>query len=229
MPGFLSYPFAAIASSLLITVFVHRLPFFGLQQELVRQSQLVVPPKQQVTAKADEIDCWKQPPPIWPRSLILVQKRVPDRDSRVGPATTVTFYDYDLGGNLIQITPRKKTELNSEPTGDVLWDLELNSGHSFYFTPAKPTCQKVDFPVGILRPNWLEGATPLGPSKSWDGSGRQVCGWTKVDFIDYYADAATGGPDSWYFHTMKATFQTIDYKENPSIDPALFVPPDYCR
>jgi hypothetical protein len=40
--------------------------------------------------------------------------------------------------------------------------LELNSGHSYYFTPTQQTCKPMDFPVGILKPNWLEEATPLG-------------------------------------------------------------------
>ena len=110
----------------------------------------------------------------------------------------------------------------------ILWDLELNSGHSYNFTPSQQTCKAIDFPVGILRPTWLKGATPLGPSNSWDESGRIVCGYTKVDFIDYYIDAKTGVPDSWYFHTMKATFQVLNYTANPTIDPALFVPPEYC-
>lgn len=221
--------------------------------------------------------CDHQSPPVWPRSLVVVQQRIPDRDSRVGPATTVTYYDYDRGANLIQIHPEPNCGEEhdggdcdgSETTTKkpVVWDLELNTGHSYYFVPSQKSCTAVDFPVGILRPDWLEGATPLGPSVStwrraransgdFDGGGggsdskddetssgeavanvtdRLVCGWTKVDFIDYYTDADTGLPDSWYFHTMKATFRVLNYTAigEPSwspdtIDPALFVPPDYC-
>lgn len=181
---------------------------------------------------ADDIssDCWKRPIPVWARSFVITQNRVPDIDSKVGPSKTVTYYDYDLGGNLIQ---------DFRENGDVLWDLELSNHHSFYFYPSKQTCKPVDMPVGILRPDWLAGATPLGPSVStWrrshtyaddhDATDRLVCGWTKADFIDYYVDAATGVPDSWYFHNMKANFYVLNYTETEPIDPALFVPPDYC-
>jgi len=185
--------------------------------------------------------CWNQTPPIWPRQMVVTQKRVPDSDSRVGPATTITYYDYDRGGNLIKDIPNDKNKA-------VLWDLELNTGHSYYFYPSKQTCKPVDMPVGILRPDWLEGATPTGPSmttwrRKYDVTNengetmtdRLVCGWTKMDFIDYYTDASTGRPDSWYFHTMKANFYVLNYTQvgdpswsNNTIDPALFVPPDYC-
>jgi len=200
--------------------------------------------------------CWNRSPPVWPRSLVVTQKRVPDSDSRVGPATTITYYDYDRGGNLIQIIPEPIDDDETHTNDAVMvWDLELNTGHSYYFVPSEQACNAVEFPVGILRPNWLQGATPLGPSVStWrranehqnghdngngNGNGnttdRLVCGWTKVDFVDYYADASTGVPDSWYFHTMKATFCVLNYTaigepswSHDTIDPSLFVPPDYC-
>ncbi len=189
--------------------------------------------------------CWEKSPPIWPHSLVITQIRVPDSDAKVGPATTITYYDFDQGGNLIQIFPigGRDTVLWDK----TLWDLELNTGHSFYFYPSKKSCRPVEMPVGILRPNWLEGATPLGPSWStWRRAPRKinhfkgitrnpqtdrlVCGWTKLDFIDYYADAETGEPDSWYFHSMKASFRVLNYTVVPTntIDPGLFVPPDYC-
>jgi len=194
--------------------------------------------------------CWDRPPPIWPRSFVVTQKVVPDTGSKVAPATTVTYYDSEQGANLIQNFPDDGND------DDVFWDLELNTGQSFYFKPSQKKCTPVHFPVGILRRNWLEGASPLGPEPStWRRStttlhgitntttanNRVVCGWTKLDFIDYYADAETGIPDSWYFYTMRASFRVLDYyttasvnannsdgDEHAAIDPALFVPPDYC-
>ena len=189
--------------------------------------------------------CWDRLPPTWPRALVVTQRRVPDAGARVGPAVTVTYYDYDRGGNLVQITPEDGANATApEEGGDdaTLWDLELNDGRSYYFTPSLGECRAADFPVGILRPDWLAGATPLGPSTSawrrWEegrrGGGnataedRPVCGWTQADFVDYYADAATGEPDSWYFHAMRASFRVLDYRPNAVIDPSLLVPPDYC-
>lgn len=167
-----------------------------------------------------DIPCQEREPPMWPSSMIIVQKQIPDQDSKAGPATTVTYYDAKQGANLIQITP-------DDPQLPVLWDLELNSHHSYYFEPSQRTCKRIDFPVGILRQDFLKDATTMGESTSANGNGIS-CGWTKADFIDYYADKETGEPTSWYFHTMKATFQVLYYEENPTIDPSLFIPPDYC-
>ena len=157
-------------------------------------------------------------PPIWPNQLVLVQRRIPDDDS--GNATTVTYYDWLRQANLIQITD------DGDPA-NMLWDLELGTRHSFYFTPTQQTCQAIQFPVGILRPDWLANATCLGPRTVL---GRATIGWTKEDFIDYWADATTGEPVSWYFHTMQARFDTIYYAPGaqvPSED--YFVPPSYCN
>jgi len=195
-------------------------------------------------------------PPIWPNSLIITQRRIPDMDSKVGPAITVTYYDYNFGANLIQIYPDDDDDMNEN--NNVLWDLELNSGHSYYFTPSKQTCTPIKFSVGILRPDFLQDndTIPLGPSYTKD-SNKLVCGWTKANFIDYYIDPITNIPDSWYFHTMKATFQVLNYTTTATatatttttttsndnnnnifnntnnqsttlIDPSLFIPPKYC-
>ena len=136
-------------------------------------------------------------PPIWPEQFVLVQRKVPDDDS--GNSTTVTYYDWTRQANLILITP------DANET-DVLWDLELGNKHSYYFYPSRQSCTPMTFPVGILRPNWLANATCLGERIIL---GRKTIAWTKADFIDYYADANTGEPVSWYFHTMHARFDTM--------------------
>jgi hypothetical protein len=149
--------------------------------------------------------------------MVIVQRRIPDDDS--GNSTTVTYYDWVRQANLIVITP----DANES---DVLWDLELGTHHSYYFTPARQVCQPFQFPVGILEPTWLANATCLGESTVM---GRQTVGWTKVDFIDYYADAETGEPVRWYFHGMKARFDTIYYAPGQQVPAAsYFEPPAYC-
>ena len=110
---------------------------------------------------------------------------------------------------------------------DELWDLELDSGHSFYFSPHAASCAPMRFDVGILRPDWLSNATSLGARTV---NGRECLGWTKADFIDYYADAVTCEPVSWYFHSMKARFDTIFWAPELRVpDDAYFVPPVYCN
>jgi len=156
-------------------------------------------------------------PPTWPAQFVIVQRKIPDDDS--GNATTTTYYDWKRQANLIVITP------DSNET-DVLWDLELGSHHSFYFFPSRRSCKAMTFPVGMLRPDWLANATCLGPRQL---NGRATIAWTKVDFITYYADAVTLEPVSWYFHTMKARFDTIYYAPGQQIeDAAHFLPPEYC-
>ena len=73
------------------------------------------------------VDCRSGIPPVWPHRFTLVQRKIPDNAS-LGLSTTVTYYDWAQGANLIVITP------DADPSA-VLFDLELNSRHSYYFTP----------------------------------------------------------------------------------------------
>ena len=164
--------------------------------------------------------CYERDPPKWPSRFTLVQRLVPSSASKMKPATTVTFYDHDLGANLIQQTPDNSTE-------PIFWDLELNTQKSYYFYPETKTCIERDFSVGILRMDWLDGAESIGESMGWNG--REVCGWTKADFLEYYADKETMEPVSWYFHSMKASFNTIYYQPNVQVpNMEWFTPPEYC-
>lgn len=84
---------------------------------------------------------------------------------------------------------------------DVLfYDLEWNNGTSFFYNldPKKQQCRSVQLEVGILRPNWLDGANYLG-QRYFDGFLCNV--WEKVDFIWYYEDVATKRPVHWIFYT----------------------------
>lgn len=81
--------------------------------------------------------------------------------------------------------------------GDYLRDVEWNNGTSYFFTSGRNgTCTTRLFPIGVLRPEWLEGATYMG--RTWtDGFECHV--YTKVDFIIYYEEVGTGRPVRWYF------------------------------
>ncbi|KAF4346863.1 hypothetical protein G4B88_015484 [Cannabis sativa] len=52
--------------------------------------------------------------------------------------------------------------------------------------------------VGILRPNWLDGANYLG-QRHVDGFLCNV--WEKVEFIWYYEDVVSKRPVHWEFYT----------------------------
>jgi len=215
--------------------------------------------KQRTSTPPSTQDCLNRPPPIWPDRLKVVQRRIPDADSRVDTAIAVTYYDWIYGANLVQITSLDNT---SKPT---LWDLELSFAkhtpdddtyyESYYFYPSLKTCKSIHFPVGILRPDWLKGASPTGEYWIDDVSGSvtrnkttprhataqqhhtstKVCGWTKADFIEYYADKDTGEPVQWYFHSMKASFHVLEYEDMTDAPTSqvedvekLFLPPSYC-
>ncbi|TVU41269.1 hypothetical protein EJB05_14772, partial [Eragrostis curvula] len=96
------------------------------------------------------------------------------------------YYDWPGGRNLNLI--------RNQLTGDPLYDVEWTNGTSYIFDSA--TCRTIRFPVGILPPHWLAGATYLG-RESIDGFDCHL--WTKVDFVWYYEDVATGRPVRWNF------------------------------
>ncbi|WCJ36364.1 hypothetical protein M5689_017568 [Euphorbia peplus] len=93
--------------------------------------------------------------------------------------------------------------------GKLLYDLEWDNGTSYYYTlDSNQECRVTHFPVGILRPNWLEGANYLGQQKV-DGFLCNV--WEKVDFIWYYEDVVTKRPVHWVFFTgMVAHVMTFE-------------------
>eukprot|EP00747_Dinoflagellata_sp_TGD_P209416 gnl/TRDRNA2_/TRDRNA2_82813_c0_seq1.p1 gnl/TRDRNA2_/TRDRNA2_82813_c0~~gnl/TRDRNA2_/TRDRNA2_82813_c0_seq1.p1 ORF type:complete len:241 (-),score=28.98 gnl/TRDRNA2_/TRDRNA2_82813_c0_seq1:53-775(-) len=166
--------------------------------------------------------CSASTPPSWPVRFKVRQRKVPanDQDCSAGSCSNVTtYYDWERQANLIVDQP-------DDPAKTTLWDLELGNQHSYYFHPANKQCSFIHFAVGILRRDWLDGANYTGVSVI---NGRHVLGWTKADFIDYYADADDCTPVRWYFHGMKASFDTISYLEGEMVpDVSFFEPPSYC-
>ena len=133
-------------------------------------------------------------PPVWPELFhaSIVQ-------FRNGTSSTVElFYDFKKGRNANLI----RKQLDS----GVLFDLEYNNRTSFYFDRSRPEkgCRRVDFPVGILTPDWLSGARYLGNRTI---NGFDCYGWAKgegkpatEDFVHYWARVSDGIPVRWTFH-----------------------------
>ncbi|KAL6952961.1 hypothetical protein U1Q18_041990, partial [Sarracenia purpurea var. burkii] len=101
------------------------------------------------------------------------------------------WYDWPKGRNFNII----QTQL-----GKLTYDLEWNNGTSFVFTSGADgdSCRVLHFDVGILRPNWLDGANYLG-RRYFDGFLCNV--WEKADFIWYYEDVDSKRPVFWAFYT----------------------------
>ena len=108
--------------------------------------------------------------------------------NRTGKLSTIDlWYDYPNGRNL---------NLIQKQLGVLTHDVEYTNGTSFYYELEQGTCKKITFAVGILRPDWLSGATYIG-TENIDGFKCNV--WEKVDFIRYWEDVESQRPVSWLF------------------------------
>lgn len=106
------------------------------------------------------------------------------------------WYDWPKGRNF---------NIIQHQLGKLLYDLEWNNGTSFFYTlDSNKECSSAQLEVGILRPNWLDGARYLG-QQHVDGFLCNV--WEKVDFIWYYEDVVTKRPVHWVFYTGTFAFQ----------------------
>lgn len=106
-------------------------------------------------------------------------------------------------------------------------DLETsaNNGTGYYFKPQLRTCKVVQFGVGILRPNWLAGATYLGKKPCDIG----MCNvWTKAEFITYYADVKSGRPVFWKFWWSNMTEHVLTWEPNATMAETDWAIPAYC-
>lgn len=161
-------------------------------------------------------------PPIWPEEFKITQRKVPDSDllCAANCSDVTMYYSWLEKVNLIIDTP-------DADAASPLWDLELNSGESYYYHRDTQKCTHIHFDVGILTRDWLLGATSLGSSLI---NGTKVWGWSKADFIDYHVDAEDCiTPVSWYFHGMKTTFVTLKFSEGEVVpDKSFFTPPSFC-
>ncbi|XP_062028703.1 uncharacterized protein At4g14100-like [Rosa rugosa] len=110
------------------------------------------------------------------------------------------WYDWPNGRNF---------NIIQNQLGKLKYDLEWDNGTSYVYTlDSDRECRVLHFEVGILRPNWLDGATYLG-QRHVDGFLCNV--WEKVDFIWYYEDVVTKRPVHWLFYTgMSAHVMTFE-------------------
>ncbi|KAK6250354.1 hypothetical protein SCA6_004359 [Theobroma cacao] len=100
------------------------------------------------------------------------------------------WYDWPNGRNF---------NIIQNQLGKLVYDLEWDNDTSYiYSLDSDKECRVLHFPVGILRPNWLDGANYLGQQEK-DGFLCNV--WEKVDFIRYYEDVITKRPVYWAFYT----------------------------
>ncbi|EPS68692.1 transferase, transferring glycosyl groups [Genlisea aurea] len=126
------------------------------------------------------------------------------------------WYDWPNGRNF---------NIIQSQLGSVLYDLEWNNGTQFvYSLDSTRKCRAVQLEVGILRPDWLDGAVYLGREKV-DGFLCNV--WEKVDFIWYYEDVVTGRPVHWVFYTGRS-IHVMTFEVGAVLEDAKWQAPVYC-
>ncbi|KAJ4768951.1 hypothetical protein LUZ62_079326 [Rhynchospora pubera] len=109
--------------------------------------------------------------------------------------------------------------------GPPLFNLEWNNGTSFFYTLQEPLrCRSAQLDVGVLRPNWLDGATYLGRAHV---NGFLCDAWTKADFIWYYQDVESSRPVKWVFYTGR-TAHVMTFEVGAVLDDAAWQAPVYC-
>lgn len=100
------------------------------------------------------------------------------------------WYDWPNGRNF---------NIIQNQLGKLTYDLEWNNGTSFIYTlDSSRECRVLALEVGILRPDWLDGANYLG-QRYMDGFLCNV--WEKVEFIWYYEDVVSKRPVFWVFYS----------------------------
>ncbi|XP_058731906.1 uncharacterized protein At4g14100-like [Vicia villosa] len=130
---------------------------------------------------------------------------------------TDLWYDWPNGRNFNIIQYQQ---------GVLKYDLEWNNGTSFIYTldPFNHTCKKLHFDVGILRPNWLEGANYLGQ----EYADNFLCNvWEKADFIWYYEDVVTRRPVKWIFFSGMVS-HVMTFEVGAVLEDEHWQAPVYC-
>ncbi|KMS98823.1 hypothetical protein BVRB_3g068960 [Beta vulgaris subsp. vulgaris] len=121
---------------------------------------------------------------------------------------------------------RRNIHLIQYQLGKLLYDVEWSNGTSYFYTlhPDIPECRTAHLEVGILRPNWLDGASYLG-QQHVDGFLCNV--WTKADFIWYYEDVVTRRPVHWVFYTGRAV-NVMTFDVGAVLEDSKWQAPIYC-
>uniref|UniRef100_A0A2P2Q736 Uncharacterized protein MANES_09G189100 n=1 Tax=Rhizophora mucronata TaxID=61149 RepID=A0A2P2Q736_RHIMU len=126
------------------------------------------------------------------------------------------WYDWSKGRNF---------NIIQHQLGKLWYDLEWNNGTSFFYTlDSDQECSSVQMEVGIIRPNWLEGAKYLG-QRHVDGFLCNV--WEKVDFIWYYEDVVTKRPVHWVFYTGREA-HVMTFEVGAALEDEKWQAPFYC-
>ncbi|XP_076904409.1 uncharacterized protein At4g14100-like [Bidens hawaiensis] len=127
------------------------------------------------------------------------------------------WYDWTNGRNF---------NIIQRQLGSILYDLEWNNGSTFSYTLDSDLqqCSSAQLEVGILRPNWLDGANYVG-QRHVDGFLCHV--WEKAEFITYYEHVETKRPVHWVFYTGREA-HVMTFEVGAALEDAKWQVPWYC-
>lgn len=162
-------------------------------------------PHSVLAASATRLPTPPTPPqvPVWPPVFhaALVSEGEPrpqatsddgDDPPAAGGAIVDLYYDW----------PRRRNAniVRHRLSNATLHDIEWGNKTSFYWTTEEgagvKSCKTIEFPVGLLPPDWLQGADYRGRF-SFDGVPCDL--WTKASFVEYCARVGDGVPVQWRF------------------------------
>ncbi|KAL6880692.1 hypothetical protein ACP4OV_012257 [Aristida adscensionis] len=132
-------------------------------------------------------------PPVptpWPEQFhAVVLTNLTERGGRL--QLIDLYYDWPRGRNLNVVRDQLAA-------AGPLYNVEWANGSSYLFDvdPSSSSCSSAWHPVGLLPPDWIAGAAYLG-REAVDGFDCHV--WSKLFFLRYYEDVATGRPVRWNF------------------------------
>ncbi|XP_010527438.1 PREDICTED: uncharacterized protein At4g14100 [Tarenaya hassleriana] len=167
--------------------------------------------------------------------LVLAAGDVPEPDAEPVPAPwphqfhALLFMNYSGSLEMIDLwydwINGRNFNIIQKQLGILTYDLEWNNGTSFFYRlDESRECRTVQVEVGILRPNWLDGAKYLG-QRYMDGFLCNV--WEKVEFIWYYEDVVTKRPVHWVFYTGREA-HVMTYEVGAVLEDEKWQAPVYC-
>eukprot|EP00045_Choanoeca_perplexa_P016683 m.227858 g.227858 ORF g.227858 m.227858 type:complete len:212 (-) comp17330_c0_seq2:9-644(-) len=160
-------------------------------------------------------------PPTWPARLHI--SMVTNRGGNL--TFDDLFYDYTLKKNFILIK-------HQQPIPDT-YDLETDTGNTYYYNPESQTCKVIQMGVGPLRPDWLKGARFQGQrtihnivcncwNQTWDTDPSHD--------LTYCAELNTNRPVQWTFGIDGAVQDVLVYEANAGPkDRSVWEIPSYCN
>lgn len=157
--------------------------------------------------------------PLWPSLFhaTLLQNRTGSL------ALTELYYDFTGGRNL---------NIIQNQLGETLYDNERQNGSTFYYYPQSSTCSVIDMGVGLLRPDWLDGANYEGTTEIDTFECDIWTQGTSLDddsrpFVTYYNIKGSDIPARWVFYD-DAQFEVLRWTINETASEETWAIPSYC-